>query len=231
MRNGLLYVLCAVLFYAVTAQAQTASIAGTIKDVTNAGVPAATVTAKNNATASLRTATTDNSGTYSIPNLPVGSYDVSVEKAGFSTLRFRNVELTVAQNLTLGGTLEVGAVTQSVEVSGASVAPINLEDAQLSNVIDSRRILDLPLITRDPYALALLSPGAQSTDLGGLTVNGQRERNNNFLIDGTDNNDAGVPGELRREHHQSRFHPGISRDHEQLPAGVRAQYRARSSIS
>ena len=119
---------------------------------------------------------------------------MSVEKAGFSTLRFRNVELTVAQNLTLGGTLEVGAVTQSVEVSGASVAPINLEDAQLSNVIDSRRILDLPLITRDPYALALLSPGAQSTDLGGLTVNGQRERNNNFLIDGTDNNDAGVPG-------------------------------------
>ena len=119
---------------------------------------------------------------------------MSVEKPGFSVLRFRNVELTVAQNLTLDGTLEVGAVTQSVEVAGASVAPINLEDAQLSNVIDSRRILDLPLITRDPYQLALLSPGAQSTDLGGLTVNGQRERNNNFLIDGTDNNDAGVPG-------------------------------------
>jgi carboxypeptidase family protein len=194
MQKGLLCVLSAVLFSAATAQAQTASIAGTIKDVSSAGVPAATVTAKNNATASVRTATTDNSGTYSIPNLPVGNYDVSVEKSGFSTLRFRNLELTVAQNLTLGGTLEVGAVTQSVEVSGASVAPINLEDAQLSNVIDSRRILDLPLITRDPYQLALLSPGAQSTDLGGLTVNGQRERNNNFLLDGVDNNDAGVPG-------------------------------------
>ena len=194
MRNGLLYVLCAVLFYAVTAQAQTASIAGTIKDVTSAGVPAATVTAKNNATASLRTATTDNSGTYSIPNLPVGSYDVSVEKAGFSTLRFRNIELTVAQNLTLGGTLEVGAVTQSVEVSGASVAPINLEDAQLSNVVDSQADSGPAAHYPRSLPLALLSPGAQSTDLGGLTVNGQRERNNNFLIDGTDNNDAGVPG-------------------------------------
>jgi hypothetical protein len=177
-----------------SAYAQTASIAGTILDVTNAGVPDATVTAKNTATAGVRTATTSTLGTYVIPDLPVGNYDVSVTKQGFSTLRFRNVQLTVAENLTLSGSLELGAVTQSVEVSGTAVAPINLEDAQLSNVIDSRRILDLPLITRDPYYLALLSPGAQSTDLGGLTVNGQRERNNNFLLDGVDNNDAGVPG-------------------------------------
>src|ERR1700728_1025005 len=177
-----------------SAYAQTGSIAGTIVDSSNAAVPGATVTAKNQGTASTRTAITDSSGTYSIPNLSVGNYEVSVAKQGFSVLRVQNIELTVAQNLTLDGPLEVGAVTQSVEVAGASVAPINLEDAQLSNVIDSRRILDLPLITRDPYDLALLSPGAQTTDLGGLTVNGQRERNNNFLLDGVDNNDAGVPG-------------------------------------
>jgi hypothetical protein len=177
-----------------TAYAQTASIAGTIIDPSSAGVPAATITAKNQATASVRTATTDGTGTYSIPDLPVGSYDVSVEKQGFSVLRFVNIQLTVAQNLTLDGMLELGAITQSVEVSGSAVPPINLEDAQLSNVVDQRRIEDLPLITRDPYYLALLSPGAQSTDLGGLTVNGQRERNNNFLLDGVDNNDAGVPG-------------------------------------
>src|SRR5580698_9801843 len=191
----LLICLATITFLAgASAYAQTGSIAGTIVDSSNAAVPGATVTAKNQGTASTRTATTDSSGVYSIPNLGVGNYEVSVEKQGFSVLRIKNLELTVAQNLTLGGTLEVGAVTQSVEVSGASVAPINLEDAQLSNVIDSRRILDLPLITRDPYQLALLSPGAQSTDLGGLTVNGQRERNNNFLLDGVDNNDAGVPG-------------------------------------
>lgn len=184
MRMAVPCVATVMILAGASAYAQTARIAGTITDPSSAGVPAATVTAKNNATASVRKATTDNSGTYSIPNLPVGSYDVSIEKPGFSTLRFRNVELTVAQSLTLGGTLEVGSVTQSVEVAGPSVAPINLEDAQLSNIIDERRIADLPLITRDPYHLALLSPGAQTTDLGGLTVNGQRERNNNFLLDG-----------------------------------------------
>jgi hypothetical protein len=179
---------------AASAYAQTASIAGTILDSSNAGVPEASVKATNTATGAVRTATTGSTGTYVIPDIPVGNYDVSVGKMGFSTLQFRNLQLTVAQNLTLNGMLEVGAVTESVEVAGTAVAPINLEDAQLSNVIDSRRILDLPLITRDPYYLALLSPGAQSTDLGGLTVNGQRERNNNFLLDGVDNNDAGVPG-------------------------------------
>jgi hypothetical protein len=158
------------------------------------GAPAYALKATNTATGAVRTATTGTTGTYVIPDVPVGNYDVSVGKMGFSTLQFRNLPVTVAQNLTLNGTLEIGAVTQSVEVAGTTVAPINLEDAQLSNVIDSRRILDLPLITRDPYYLALLSPGAQSTDLGGLTVNGQRERNNNFLLDGVDNNDAGVPG-------------------------------------
>jgi hypothetical protein len=194
MRTVIRCLVSAVLLAGATAYAQTASIAGTIADPSGAGVPRATVTAKNLATASVRKGTTSDTGTYSIPNLPAGTYDVSVEKQGFSILRFRNIQLTVAQILTLNGSLEIGAITQSVEVSGAAVAPINLEDAQLSNVIDSRRILDLPLITRDPYYLALLSPGAQTTDLGGLTVNGQRERNNNFLLDGVDNNDAGVPG-------------------------------------
>ncbi len=187
--------LSAVFLAGATAYAQTATSGGTIADPSGAGVPGATVTAKNLATASVRKATTSDTGTYSIPNLPVGKYEVSIEKTGFSLLRFNDIELTVAQNLTLDGTLELGAVTQSVEVAGSSVPPINLEDAQLSNVVDQRRIVDLPLITRDPYQLVLLSPGAQSTDLGGFSINGQRERNNNFLIDGTDNNDAGVPGQ------------------------------------
>jgi hypothetical protein len=194
MRIAIPCVATVMILAGASAYAQTASIAGSILDTSNAGVSEASVKATNTATGAVRTATTGSTGNYVIPDIPVGNYDVSVGKMGFSTLQFRSLQLTVAQNLTLNGTLEVGAVTQSVEVAGTSVAPINLEDAQLSTVIDSRRILDLPLITRDPYYLALLSPGAQSTDLGGLTVNGQRERNNNFLLDGVDNNDAGVPG-------------------------------------
>jgi hypothetical protein len=189
--------LCGLIaFTAITLRAQTASISGTISDATGAGVPEATVNAKNVATGATRTAITDNSGTYSIPNMAVGQYDVSVEKQGFSTLHFQSVQITVAQNLTLNGSLAVGAVTESVNVAGSSVPAINLEDAQLSNVVDERRILDLPLITRDPYSLVLLSPGTlqTSSSMGGFSVNGQRERNNNFLLDGTDNNDASVPG-------------------------------------
>jgi hypothetical protein len=65
----------------------------------------------------------------------------------------------------------------------------------LSNIVDHRRIVDLPLVTRDPYSLVLLSPGVvQSTGYGGFSVNGARERNNNFLLDGADNNDTSVPG-------------------------------------
>jgi hypothetical protein len=200
MRATIPYRVAVVLFFGVTAAvttyAQTATIAGTVSDPTGAGVPAAKVTAKNQATASVRTALTDSSGTYLIPDLAVGNYDITMEKQGFTALHFQDVELTVAQSLTLNGKLEVGAVSQTVDVTGASVAPINLEDAQLSNVVESKRILDFPLITRDPYQLVLLSPGSQQvqSSLGGFSINGQRERNNNFLVDGTDNNDAAVPG-------------------------------------
>jgi len=196
MRATIPVVLSLGVIAAITTYAQTATIAGTVSDPTGAGVPGAKVTATNPATASVRTALTNSSGTYLIPNLAVGNYDVAMEKDGFTALHFQGVELTVAQNLTLNGKLEVGAVTQTVEVTGTSVAPINLEDAQLSNVVESRRVLDLPLITRDPYQLVLLSPGSQQVQsaLGGFSVNGQRERNNNFLVDGTDNNDASVPG-------------------------------------
>ena len=196
MRPDIRVLVSALLWAGATLYGQTASITGTIIDATSARVPDAKVTATNQATAGVRTAVTDSNGTYSIPNLAVGGYNISVEKQGFSTLQFRDIGLTVAQNLTLDGTLQVGPTSQAVEVSGATIAPINLQDAQISNVVDQRRIVDLPLITRDPYQLVLLSPGSQqiNSSLGGFSINGQRERNNNFLVDGTDNNDASVPG-------------------------------------
>jgi Carboxypeptidase regulatory-like domain/TonB dependent receptor len=176
--------------------AQTATVQGTITDPSGGGIGGATVTITNLSTNAKRVATTDNSGTYSIPNIDVGSYNATIDKTGFSRFRVDSFQLTVAQNFTLDATLQVGPVTQQVEVSGASVPTIDLENAQLSNVVDQRRIMDLPLITRDPYQLVLLSPGTQQTlsSLGGFSVNGQNERNNNFLLDGVDNNDASVPG-------------------------------------
>ena len=94
------------LFFAVFAQAQTASIAGTVTDASGGAVPGASVTAKNLGTATVRTGTSDAAGAYSIANVPVGRYDITVEKDGFTPLRFQSVELTVAQNLTLNGSSE-----------------------------------------------------------------------------------------------------------------------------
>ncbi|MBV8730230.1 MAG: carboxypeptidase regulatory-like domain-containing protein, partial [Acidobacteriia bacterium] len=126
------------LFFGVpAAYAQTGSIAGTIVDASGAGVPTAAIRATNLGTAAVRMVVTSASGTYLIPDLAAGNYDVSVEKQGFTNLRFRGVELTVAQNLTLNGTLEVGTVSTSVDVAGSTVAPINLEDAPISNVTDA----------------------------------------------------------------------------------------------
>src|SRR5207245_2656933 len=110
-----------------------------------------------------------------------------------------NLQLTVDQILTVDAKLEVSQTTTTVEVNGQQMAPINLENAAISNIVDQQRILDLPLITRDPYQLILLSPGViqSNTGLGGFSTNGTRERNNNFLLDGEDNNDTDVPGIAR----------------------------------
>jgi hypothetical protein len=90
----------------------------------------------------------------------------------------------------------VGAANTSVEVQAINTAPVETDNFQLSTVIDSKQMNDLPLILRDPYQLVLLSPGAvtATNNLGGFSINGQRDRNNNFLLDGVDNNDTSVPG-------------------------------------
>jgi len=104
--------------------------------------------------------------------------------------------LSVGENFTLDLVLEISTVSSSVEVDAAQVPPIELENAQISNLVDSKRINDLPLLTRDPYSLILLSPGViqSNSGLGGFSANGTNERNNNFLLDGVDNNDTDVPG-------------------------------------
>jgi len=176
--------------------AQTGAIQGTVADKSGAMVQGAEVTVRNVATNSKRVAKTNATGMFSLPNLPVGRYEVNITQAGFKVYHLDGVELTVAQVLGIDANLEPGAVSEEVVVKASEVPPVDLETSQVSNLVDSRNILDLPLITRDPYSLVLLSPGTSQTNssLGGFTVNGARERNNNFLLDGVDNNDTSVPG-------------------------------------
>ncbi len=179
-----------------SALSQTASITGTVKDSTGAAVPQARIASHNRATSATRSTITDDSGIYRIISLPPGNYDVVIEKAGFKTVEYSSVALTVDHVQNLDATLAPSSVTEKVTVTGESVAPIDLNDAQIGNMVTSDQINSLPLVLRDPYQLALLSPGANASNsiLGGLSVNGSRERNNNFLLDGTDNNDADIPG-------------------------------------
>ena len=176
--------------------AQRASVTGTIQDSTGAVVPLAKVTAQNKATGISRSAFTADSGSFRISSLAPGIYDVRIEKNGFKAVEYSQVELAVDQVQNLDTTLVPSSIQETITVKGESIAAIDLNDIETGNTITSQQIENLPLILRDPYQLTLLSPGAIQSNsiLGGFSVNGSRERNNNFLMDGTNNNDAEIPG-------------------------------------
>jgi hypothetical protein len=176
--------------------AQSGSIQGTVTDNSGAVIQGAEVIVRSIETNATRTATTRTTGVYSLPNLPVGHYEITAKKDSFKAYHLDKIELTVAQTLGLDIMLEPGTVSEEVMVRASDVPPVSLETSEVSNIVDSQRMLDLPLLTRDPYSLVLLSPGTiqSNSSLGGFSVNGTRERNNNFLLDGSDNNDTSVPG-------------------------------------
>jgi hypothetical protein len=189
--------LSTVLFAPAFLAAQTAgSIQGTVTDSSGAVVEGATVKVTNLNTNLARTANTNSSGFYSIPNLVPAVYSVTFDKQGFTSVTLNGAALTTAQVLTVNANLKVGSVKEVIEVTGTAVAPVETESTQLSTLISNKTITDLPLLTRNPYELILLSPGTNlNLDFtGGISVNGSRDRNNNFLLDGVDNNDTSVPG-------------------------------------
>jgi Carboxypeptidase regulatory-like domain len=154
------------------------------------------ITARNTATNESHHTTSSTTGAYAVTNLAIGPYEIMVKKEGFKLFHLPNIQLTVAQSLTVDPKLTTGSVTEEVTVRGDLVQDVDLETSQISNLVDQREMVSLPLITRNPYQLVLLSPGTSQTDSihGGFSVNGARDRNNNFLLDGVDNNDTSVPG-------------------------------------
>ncbi len=176
----------------------TGNIKGAVADPNGGLVAGATVEAVNAQTGEKRTTTTSDAGTYSITNLPVGLYTVTATATGFGPGTAKDVQVSVAFTTEANIALPVGGASATVVVSSGSdvSTQLNTSDQQLSTLIDNKKIMDLPLLSRDPNGLILLAPGVTqtATSLGGFSVNGQRERNNNFLVDGIDNNDADVPG-------------------------------------
>lgn len=176
----------------------TGNLKGAVADPNGGLVAGATVEAVNAQTSEKRSTTTTDAGTYSITNLPVGIYTVTATATGFGPGTAKDVQVSVSFTTEANIALPVGGASATVVVTTATdvSTQLNTNDQQLSTLIDNKKIMDLPLLSRDPNGLILLAPGVTQTQtsLGGFSVNGQRERNNNFLVDGIDNNDADVPG-------------------------------------
>ncbi len=189
------------LISVLSAQTTNGSINGTVLDPSGAGVNDAQVNVTSADTGLHRTAVSSANGTYTVPQLPPGRYDITLEKAGFANQTRKGVELLVNQNVTLDFNISLTAVSQNVEVTGAPPA-LETTSATLGEVIQHEQIVDLPLNGRSFTQLTLLTPGAvpqQSGQQGAFTVregqggispsvNGQRGQQNNFTMDGVLNN-------------------------------------------
>jgi len=179
------------------AQTANGSLGGTVTDQQGSVVAGANVDVTNQATGEKHNTTTSDNGTYTIPNLTVGLYTVVATGTGFASTTIKDVKISVSISTSQDFVLNPQGASETVVVtSGDAQTQLNTTDQQLTTLLDNKKILDLPLLSRDPNSLLLLAPGVTQTQtgLGGFSVNGQRERNNNFLVDGVDNNDADVPG-------------------------------------
>ncbi|MBC8165588.1 MAG: carboxypeptidase regulatory-like domain-containing protein, partial [Bryobacteraceae bacterium] len=196
VRAALLFLACSLANNSLMmAQVTTATITGTVKDASGATIPAATVRAKAIATNQERETTGDPEGNYTLTNLPIGPYEVSVSAKGFKTEVNEGLVLQVAQRARLDVTLQTGSVTETINVV-AEVPIINTEDAVFGDVIENKRVVELPLNGRNFNSLALLTPNIQNGVPGGATLqgflaggiavwaHGNRDTDNEWNLDG-----------------------------------------------
>jgi Carboxypeptidase regulatory-like domain len=184
------------------AQTQTARLIGTVHDSSGAVVPNAKISAVQNET-KLRTDTSSNaSGDYVLPALQPGSYTLMVEAAGFSKAVVSNIQLDAAANISQDVKLEVGQITEVVEVE-ANTVTVQTTDSQVSQVVTIAEVVSLPQLARTPITLSILQPGVQinpqangsasGADYSFAHVNGLRQGSNNNTLDGIDVNDSVAP--------------------------------------
>lgn len=176
------------------AQSTAASVSGTVVDEQKAALPGATITVRNAGSGQLRTATADSRGVFRIVGLPPGRYEISAELSGFARLVRSDVELNIAQELTLPITLRVAGLEEAVTVT-AELPLVETTRSALGTTITTSEIEQLPIAGRNFATLAQLTPGITSTAGGGISSAGQLTRNSTFLIDGLSNDDDSVAGQ------------------------------------
>jgi len=192
----------------LNAQVDRGSIVGTVADPTGARVADATVTVTNLATSQSTTVTTDGSGDYTVNLLRIGAYSVLVEKQGFQKALKASIDIGVNQVARVDMSLRIGSPMETMAVS-ATPPLLQTEASSLGTIETERRISELPLNGRNFLQLAYLGPGANGGQTGSnvsggvfeneraneaVSVNGLRVSNNNFLLNGVDNNEFGLGG-------------------------------------
>lgn len=197
--------LCAVFIYflfsqPVFAQFESASVLGYVRDSSGAAVLSGSVTLTNVQTGITQTVKADGSGKYEFASVPIGTYKVATEAAGFSRSETDSFQLTVNARQRVDVDLKNGSVSDAVTVSSAPTL-LETETSSRGQVIGTREVENLPLNGRSYADLVLLVPGARKSVLentttssreGSFNINGQRSAFNNYLLDGLDNNNYGT---------------------------------------
>jgi hypothetical protein len=177
------------------AQVDAGSILGTVSDASGGSVHGATVTLTNEGTNASLATTTGSDGTYKFSPVRIGSYKITATIQGFQTITQRNVVVNVGQDVVVDFTLKPGSVSETVEVA-STVPVLETQDASVGQVIDSRNVDNLPLNGRNFTFLAQLAAGVNTPQAdtrgnaasGAFAANGLRPAQNNYLLDGIDNN-------------------------------------------
>jgi hypothetical protein len=191
--------LCLCLGISAAAQSQFGVITGRVGDTTGALISQAKVTLTNTATNTQQETKTNPEGLFIFANVGAGNYEIAIENQGFRKT-VQKIKVEVSQRLNLDFLMQVGAVQDVVTLSEES-APLNTSTGAVSRNVTEREIIQLPLLTRNPYDLVGLTPGASNTAVVtgdtrglGLAVAGQRTSSINFMLDGAENNDNFVAG-------------------------------------
>jgi hypothetical protein len=193
-----LVAICALIIGVSTAMAQvdTGTVLGTVKDSLGAVIPNAKVTIINQGTANATSALTRSDGTYVVTPLKIGTYRIEVEHAGFKKAQNAAFDLNIQQQAVVDFELQTGEVSQTVQVT-STVELLQTQSGSVGQVVDAKSVESLPINGRDWTTLATITPGVTQAQPGAradnqFAANGTRPAQNNYLLDGIDNNSNDV---------------------------------------
>jgi outer membrane receptor protein involved in Fe transport len=183
------------------AQTSLGTITGTVRDSSGAVIANAGVTATNEATQVARTVVTNSEGAFRFDAVQPGPYSIKVNATGFDPKEIDHLPVPPSVITSQDVTLAIGKLTSVVQVEAANTATLDTDTGQIADTISTTQLADQPIMTLNPVELAETVPGVQLVNNGGLSngidiiANGTRPRDNNFLIDGQDDNDNSIGGQ------------------------------------